>query len=73
MIVQTAVKDATIGGRGMTYTVQRECDWIEDADGNYATECGREIMIICDTPEDNDFVFCPYCGKKINVIGVSSD
>lgn len=41
------------------------CEWNQDADGNWDTECGECFCFIDGTPTENKAMFCPYCGKPI--------
>lgn len=41
------------------------CEWKEDADGNWDTECGECFCFADGTPTENKARFCPYCGKPI--------
>jgi len=41
------------------------CDWKEDEDGNWWTECGNGFVLNNGTPADNDMKYCCYCGKRI--------
>ena len=41
------------------------CEWREDDDGNWWTECDRAFTFYVSGPHGNGFGFCPYCGKPI--------
>ena len=41
------------------------CEWSQDNDGNWTTECGGMFVINEGTPKDNDMRFCCYCGKPL--------
>lgn len=41
------------------------CGWIEDADGNWDTECENKFTFTDGTPQENGFTFCPYCGSSL--------
>jgi len=43
------------------------CNWREDSDGDYETDCRN--MHYCfhksDEPTERGYKFCPYCGRKL--------
>ena len=41
------------------------CQWSEDEDGNWDTECGNK-EILDGGPEEHHHKYCPYCGNKIS-------
>lgn len=41
------------------------CEWEEDMDSVWETECGKMFQFIAATPAENEFEFCPFCGKVI--------
>lgn len=41
------------------------CEWSQDDDGNWTTECGGMFVISEGTPKDNDMSFCCYCGEPL--------
>ena len=41
------------------------CEWKQDKNGVWETDCGNMFEIIDGTPSDNDLKFCPYCGKNL--------
>lgn len=43
------------------------CNWTEDWEGNWNTECGEMFVFIDGGPEENRIRFCCYCGKPIVV------
>ncbi|MCR4300661.1 MAG: hypothetical protein NUV51_03550 [Sulfuricaulis sp.] len=43
----------------------KQCRWVEDDNGTYATGCRRYFQITEGTPEENHFRFCCYCGKPL--------
>ena len=43
------------------------CQWKEDADGIWQTDCGNAFEFTADGPTENEFRFCPYCGGKISI------
>ncbi len=38
------------------------CEWTEDEDGNWDTECGEKHTFIDGGPRENGAKFCCYCG-----------
>ena len=43
----------------------KTCDWTEDMDGNWETQCGGMFIVEAGSPADNDMKFCCYCGGKL--------
>ena len=41
------------------------CDWTQDWEGHWDTECGERFIFFDGGPDNNDFVYCPYCGDRI--------
>jgi len=41
------------------------CDWVEEYDGPWHTECGESFSLDEGTPKDNGMKYCCYCGKKL--------
>lgn len=41
------------------------CEWREDSDGNWDTECNNAFVLIEGTPYQNNMQFCCYCGKGL--------
>lgn len=41
------------------------CQWEENEDGVWETECDNTFKFICATPAENEFEYCPFCGKVI--------
>ena len=44
------------------------CNWQEDENGWYETDCDHTFGMITGTPDGNDMTYCPYCGKPIKTI-----
>jgi len=44
------------------------CNWIQEEDGFYNTDCYGIFILWNVSAEINEFKFCPFCGKKINII-----
>lgn len=42
------------------------CNWKEDENGNWTTDCGEAFYLDTGSPEDNKFVFCPFCGGELD-------
>ena len=42
-----------------------DCEWNDDDEGMFETECGNAFVFTDGGPADNGFRFCPYCGKPI--------
>lgn len=41
------------------------CNWREDVDGNWHTDCGHIFCFNVDGPMKNGFKFCGYCGSDL--------
>ena len=41
------------------------CEWWEDEEGLWHTECGEGYIFIDDDLEESGYRFCPYCGREI--------
>lgn len=44
-----------------------KCEWTQDVDGSWDTECGNKFCIEEGTPKDNEMLFCCYCGAALFV------
>lgn len=44
---------------------QEICEWIQDSDGNWETDCDDMFVFETGSPADNHMHFCCYCGKKL--------
>ena len=44
----------------------KTCEWIENDDGVWVTECDELFEFTDGGPKENWFNFCPYCGNKLN-------
>lgn len=42
-----------------------KCEWKQDENGVWETECGNMFEITEGTPNENDLKYCPYCGKHL--------
>lgn len=42
-----------------------DCEWAQDIDGVWQTECGNMFCIDEGTPQENQLNYCPYCGKHL--------
>ena len=43
------------------------CQWKEDEDGIWRSDCGNLFEFMADGPTENEFRFCPYCGANISI------
>ena len=41
------------------------CNWSEDEDGYWETECGDMHCFLDGGPTENKYQFCPYCRGEI--------
>jgi hypothetical protein len=41
------------------------CEWEEDAEGNWETDCGHMFVLNEGTPSGNKMGYCCYCGKSL--------
>lgn len=44
---------------------KKACEWRQDDDGSWDTDCENKFCIEEGTPEENGMRFCCYCGKKL--------
>jgi hypothetical protein len=44
------------------------CDWVEDDDGVWDTECRNRFELIDGAPHENDMYWCPYCGLRLQEV-----
>lgn len=42
-----------------------DCNWKQDEDGVWETECGESFELNEGSPHDNGFRFCMYCGMPL--------
>ena len=42
-----------------------QCEWKQDENGLWETECGNVFEITDGTPHENEMCYCPYCGKTL--------
>jgi hypothetical protein len=47
---------------------RQTCEWTEDIDGIYESNCGTLFEVNNGTPKDNGMVFCHHCGRKIREV-----
>lgn len=53
--------EAGLAGRGAN-----QCEWREDADGIWWSECGHGFMFSdAGLPSDHEFKFCAYCSRPL--------
>ena len=45
--------------------VQQKCEWTEDSDGTWNTDCKNAFVFNDGKPKDNGFNFCCYCGNEL--------
>lgn len=50
---------------GIFDTETQQCEWTQDSDGTWNTECGQLFIVNDGTPEDNNMKFCAFCGEKL--------
>jgi len=41
------------------------CEWTQDEDGNWETDCNEVFIFNEGTSVENGFNFCPYCGRPL--------
>jgi hypothetical protein len=51
-----------------TKPVNQKCQWIEDDDGNWDTQCGDKFTFNDGGPVANGFRFCAYCGLRLEQV-----
>lgn len=50
-----------------------ECNWREDVDGNWHTDCSQCFVLTSGSPDDNGMKFCCYCGSALVEIRSQDD
>jgi hypothetical protein len=47
--------------------IKREgpCEWSDDGEGNWSTECGQLFVLIEGSPHQNGMRYCYHCGRKL--------
>lgn len=45
------------------------CQWSEDEDGNWDTDCGECFVFEAGGPTENRAKWCFYCGRRIEPVG----
>ena len=53
---------------GFDVVVKKTCEWKEDKDGVYFTECNNAFFFDSDGVAENKGKYCFYCGKVIKEI-----
>lgn len=41
------------------------CEWTEDEDGNWTTECEHIFVLNEGSPVENEMQFCCFCGRSL--------
>jgi hypothetical protein len=41
------------------------CNWLEDAEGVWGSDCGLSWIFVAGGPVDNRMKYCPRCGKPL--------
>lgn len=44
------------------------CEWKQDDDGIWDTECGNRFEVMEGTQHENQMNYCPYCGKSLREV-----
>lgn len=52
-------------GTDGTEAYEARCNWREDDEGNWHTDCGNIFVLIEGTPAQNGLRFCGYCGQLL--------
>ena len=42
-----------------------KCEWTEDSDGTWNTDCKSAFVLNDGNPAENGFKFCCYCGGQL--------
>jgi hypothetical protein len=51
----------------------QSCDWEQNEDGWWNTDCGNAFEFSDGSPAYNQFTCCPYCGKALTETPYSED
>jgi hypothetical protein len=44
------------------------CEWHEDLEGNWETDCGNKFVFVDRGPIDNGMRYCPFCGHRLQEV-----
>lgn len=44
------------------------CDWKEDEEGNWHTDCDNIFVLTNGGPQANGMEFCCYCGERLKEV-----
>ena len=50
-----------------------KCEWKQDENGIWETDCGNLFEITEGAPNENDMKYCPYCGKLLIQINMEGE
>lgn len=50
-----------------------DCNWTQDWEGNWETECGNVAVVGDGAPHENDMRFCWYCGGRLVEVPFAED
>jgi len=59
--------------RELNDAASRRCDWKQDSDGNWGTNCGQCMSFEWSPPNEQGYKFCHHCGATINFITFDID
>ena len=57
----------------MSSTKIKTCEWEQNEDGWWNTDCNNAFQFTDGSPIYNEFKFCPYCGKILTETIYSED
>lgn len=60
-----AMMERALGADAERDAIDAHCDWEDDEDGTFHTECHNAFVFIDGGFEENGFIFCPYCGGRV--------
>lgn len=49
----------------MTAPPIHPCEWAEDDEGAWDTQCGERFIFSADGPTENGMHYCCYCGRPL--------
>lgn len=47
---------------------EKTCEWNEDLDGVWFSNCAQSFYFDTSGPFENGFKFCPFCGLKMSIV-----
>lgn len=65
---KAALSGRTVSCSNCNEAASKRCDWKEDEDGNWDTNCGQCMCFEYAPPNEQGYKFCHHCAATINFI-----